>query len=491
MIRSDRGGNPGTAWSRVRPTWSSLIVLALVLVGGRHGLFGDPGTPWHLRLGRDILASGSVPRHDTLTYTHPGADWVDQSWGFDVMLAAVVDARGYPAVLAIAALGLAVLYASMARGLIRDGASPLAGIVAAVMAMAIGSIHFLARPHLFTFAFAYLTFRACQKQHDRGGRAVFLVPLYTAILANLHGGFVILPMIAATAGFGHAISGPWDAARRREVRTFAAAAILSALAAIANPYGIGLYRHVANLLVSSGVTSLIIEYQPAPFGKPGADVLEWVLLALIGLPVVSSRRIDRYQLAHVLVWLHLALTTIRNAPFFAMAAAPALAALIDGLPLSFRGSWKRDDRGSLWPAAATAVLLGLIVAGVGMGGYDPTKWPLDAVATLDRQPASARLFHEQDWGGFIEAETQPLRRAYIDDRFELYGKDAIVEYADALSGGPVWDAVRDRDRIDLVWLRPERGLTKRLLKESGWSVVHRDEVSILLRRERPAGLAAR
>src|SRR5579875_1603239 len=449
-----------TRWDWFIPGPADLVfalVLGLVLVGGRYGLFGDPGTPWHLRLGREILASGSVPRHDFLTYTHHGDAWVDQSWGFDVLLAAVVDARGWSAVVALTALGLASLYAAMARGLIRDGSSPVAAIVAAVLAMAIGSIHFLARPHLFTFGFVYLTFRACQRQHERGGRIVFLVPFYTAILANLHGGFLALPLIAATAGFGHAISGTWDAARRREVLKFVAAAALSGLAALANPYGIGLYRHVANLLVSSGVTGMIVEYQPPPFGKPNADVLEWVLLALIALPVVSSRRIDRYQLVHVLVWLHLALTTIRNAPFFAMAAAPALATLIDGLPLSSRGSWKRDDRATIWPAVAALVLLAVVARGVWLGGYDPKKWPLEALATLDQQPASARLFHEQDWGGFIEAETQPLRRSYLDDRFELFGKEAIVEYVDVLSGGPIWDTVRDRDRIDLVWLRPDRG----------------------------------
>ena len=101
------------------------------------------------------------------------------------------------------------------------------------------------------------------------------------------------------------------------------------------------------------------------------------------------------------------------------------------------------------------------------------------MATLDRQPASARLFHEQDWGGFIEAECRPIRRSYLDDRFELFGKDAIIEYVDVLTGGPVWDTVRDRDRIDMVWLRPDRGLAKRLLKEPGWSVLYRDKVSIL------------
>jgi hypothetical protein len=481
-------------WDRFIPGPAELvfaIVLVLVLVGGHYSLFSDPGTPWHLRLGREILASGSVPRHDFLTYRRQGADWVDQSWGFDVLLAAVVGGWGWSAVVALTAMGLAALYAAMARGLIRDGASPMAAIVAAVMATAIGSIHFLIRPHLFTFGFVYLTFRACQRQHERGGRTVFLVPLYTSILANLHGGFVVLPLIAATAGLGHAVSGPWDAARRRGVLTFAAATALSGLAALANPYGIGLYVHVANLLVSSGVTGMIVEYQPPPFGKPGADALEWVLLALIGLPAVSSRRIDRYHLVHLLVWLHLALTTIRNAPFFAMAASPALASLIDGLPLSCRRSWKRDGCLSPWPALATVVLLVLVARGVWLGGYDPTKWPVEAMAALDRQPASARLFHEQDWGGFIEAEALPVRPTYVDDRFELFGKEAIIEYVDAMGGGPAWDTVRDRDRIDLVWLRPDRGLAKRLLKESGWSVLHRDAVSILFRKDRRGELAAR
>lgn len=469
------------------------LVLILVLSGGRHGLFGDPGTPWHLRLGREILANGNVTHHDTLTATRQGADWVDQSWGFDALLALVVGGWGWPGVLAMAALGLAALYAAMTRGLIRDGASPPAAIAATILAVAIGSIHFLARPHLFTFAFVYLTFRACQHQHDRGGRVVFLVPLYTAILANLHGGFVILPIIAATAAVGHAVSEPWDAGRRAEASRFALASALSVIAALANPYGIGLYVHVAHLLVSSGVTGLIVEYQPPAFGKPEVEVLEWVVLGLIALPSISTRRMDRYQLVHVIVWLHLALSTIRNAPIFAMAAAPALATMIDGLPISdsLRRPWKAIDSRSAWPAIAAIGLLLAVACGRLPGGLDPARWPLSAMSALDRQPAAARLFHEQDWGGLIESESLPVRKTYLDDRFELFGKEAIVEYVDALSGGPAWDRLRDRERIDLVWLRPERGLARRLLREPEWAIVHRDKVSILFRRVGEPGLASR
>ncbi len=38
----------------------------------------------------------------------------------------------------------------------------------------------------------------------------------------------------------------------------------------------------------------------------------------------------------------------------------------------------------------------------------------------------------------------------------LFGKAAILEYCDALNGGPTWDTIRDRDRIDMVWVKPDQ-----------------------------------
>ncbi len=135
------------------------VVLGLVLIGGRQALLNDPGTPWHLRLGREIVATRSVPHHDTLTFTREHAEWVDQSWAFDALLALAVDSWGWSAAIALAALGLAALFAAMARDLVRDGISPVVAVVVTMLATCISSIHFLVRPHLFTFAFVYLTLR--------------------------------------------------------------------------------------------------------------------------------------------------------------------------------------------------------------------------------------------------------------------------------------------------------------------------------------------
>ena len=169
------------------------FVMGLLLIGGRHGLLNDPGTPWHLRLGREILASGCVPRSDTLTFTRNGAPWVDQSWAFDVLLALLVDRWGWSAAIAAGRARPGMALSSHGTRPDPDGISPVIAVMVSIFAVCIGAIHFLLRPHLFTFGFVYLTLRACQAQHLRGGWSVLKVAIYTAVLANLHGGFVALP----------------------------------------------------------------------------------------------------------------------------------------------------------------------------------------------------------------------------------------------------------------------------------------------------------
>ncbi len=108
---------------------------------------------------------------------------------------------------------------------------------------------------------------------------------------------------------------------------------------------------------------------------------------------------------------------------------------------------------------------------------------MEGLNALDRQSASLRLFHEQDWGGMLEAEAKPARLAWIDDRFELFGRERILEYVGMLEAGPAWDDAVAREGFELVWLRPKRPLARRLRRQQDWEIVHEDRVSILFRRK--------
>ncbi|CAN5678220.1 hypothetical protein BH23PLA1_BH23PLA1_45220 [soil metagenome] len=473
------------------------VVLIIVLIGGRQRLLNDPGTFWHLKLGQEIRDTGVLPTSNTLTRAADGDDWIDQSWAFDLALAVVVEKSGWSGALAISALMLAAIYAGLARGLLRDGRSVFAAVSVSVLAAGIGSVHFLLRPHIFTFVFVVWTLRACQLYHEGHSQRIWALPIVMVAWANLHGGFLAGPLILGTAALGHAVSGPWNVDRRRRLAGFGAILALAVLAPLVNPYGIHLYDHVLNLLIHLDITDLIDEYQPVAFGSPESRLLEFVLLVLVALPVFSRTRPTRYELAHLLVWLHLALGSIRHAPLFAFAMAGGLARLIDGLPereagdsaMTSRSESHREagaerdpGRRSVYPILASLLLLLAVSAGIPIGSHDPGRWPFSALPALASQPVEAPLFHEQDWGGLIALECHPARLAFLDDRFELYGRRGILEYVSALKGGPGWDAITAEHDFELVWLRPDRGLARRLSAEESWQEVFRDKVSVLFRK---------
>ena len=61
-------------WSRLRPGTPDVvfgIVLIMSLIGGRSAFLNDPGTFWHIELGRQILQTGDVPRETALPIAEP------------------------------------------------------------------------------------------------------------------------------------------------------------------------------------------------------------------------------------------------------------------------------------------------------------------------------------------------------------------------------------------------------------------------------------
>ncbi len=99
---SRRGGGEetGMTWRRAFglgvPDIVFGFVLMTVLIGDRTGVLSDPGTFWHARLGREIVRTGDVTL-DRFAHLHvrDHVPWVDQSWGFDLGLAALFELWGW------------------------------------------------------------------------------------------------------------------------------------------------------------------------------------------------------------------------------------------------------------------------------------------------------------------------------------------------------------------------------------------------------------
>ena len=113
-------------------------------------LLGDGDTGWHIRTGQYILEHRSVPTQDLFSFTRPGSPWFAWEWLTDAMYAVLFQIAGLKAMVLMAGLTIALYATLVLRYTLWRGANALVAAVTTMLAVGASSIHFLARPHLFT-----------------------------------------------------------------------------------------------------------------------------------------------------------------------------------------------------------------------------------------------------------------------------------------------------------------------------------------------------
>src|SRR5262249_47736790 len=113
---------------------------------------------------------------------------------------------GLDTVLLATATFLACLFTWLAHRLLCRGVHPLVAVLITALALAAGSYHFHARPHLVNLACLGVAFAwLCDFEAGRIPlrRLFWLVPLFT-VWTNVHGGMVggVLTLAVAVAGWG-------------------------------------------------------------------------------------------------------------------------------------------------------------------------------------------------------------------------------------------------------------------------------------------------
>jgi hypothetical protein len=508
-----------------RPGSADVLFLVLALVvfqTARQGMLDDPGLGWHLRNSDAMRAEGGWLHIDPFTESRQGQarQWRTNQWLGELPLWLGERWAGLEGIAAVAAVVVALTLRCLYRMLLRDGLPwPVAVFWTALAAMGT-SCSWAARPNLFTLLFVLLTTRVCVLFHE--GRCsrrftLWLWPLF-AIWANVHGGFVagllILGLTLAveiaqallSLGAGER---PAAAVRARHLTLLLAGACLSTLV---NPYGVGLYEWVFQLLGDPYFMELHQEWRSPDFHARGAIRYELLILLFPLMLGVSRRRPSLVELALSVAWLHLALTGFRYVPLWVLVAVPVLARASLEVPwvrevvrrLHGAGQGLASFAPRPGPApwvwsAATALALFLLARGVEgrFARIQPTMIPTTA---LDRFLAlhaerSARLghrpvvFHSYDWGGYLTWRGWPACRNWIDDRNEVQGKEHVQDYFAILQTEPGWQDKFDRDGVELVCIQPGAPLAFRLGESPRWQERYRDAFAVIFEQLSPAAQA--
>ena len=474
--------------------FAALLVAAFVRPGGLESLLADGDTGWHIRTGDLVLNTGHVPVNDPFSFSRAGQPWVAWEWLSDVVLAQVCRWGGLSAVAALAGVVLTLAAMTLLMRLLRAGAGLWTALAATMAAVSASSVHYLARPHVFSLLFYTLALWVAAEDRQRRRWWLWLLVPLTALWANLHGGFVAWPATAALLACVYAARRDWTGMRR-----YGALAAFCLAASLFNPYGWELHRHILSYLNSPWILDHVLEFQSPHIRSEGMVVFA---LLLLGSAAMVSRA-DPWDAAVALVWGFAALRSARHVPFFAIAAAPVLAAGCASLwkaavervsrssPVSVM--WElgqdlgRSPRSSLWlPVAAVALAVFAPAA-----AFPDSRFPVRAVEqNLSRlAPGSGmpRVLTSDQWADYLIYRLYPGQRVFFDGRSDFFGPEIGADYRKLLGGDGPWPELLDRYGFQLALLPRDWTLSTSLAREPGWRRVYQDPVAVLYARQEAEG----
>ncbi len=498
------------------PALSDCLFLAILLWGFAAGsgwsvLLADGDTGWHIRTGEYILSTRSVPRHDLFSFSKAGRPWFAWEWLSDITFAVLHRAWGLKGVVVFTGLVLSLASTLLFRYAVWRGANVLAALVATLIATGASTVHYLARPHIFTILGLTVTLWVLECDRRKPGRAVWWLVPGMVIWTNLHGGFVAglacLALVTAGAAWKAILDAPsvlrWDAVKRYGWLTMACA-----LATLANPYGWRLHEHMLSYLTSGWIREVVDEFQSPRFRSESMLQFEILLFAGVLLVPILFRQRRLAELLMVLFWAHSALVSARHVPLYVIVAAPIGAEGASRWWAAWSGGFGRrsivgtlrdclDDfslgsqRSSLW---APVVLLGLsLVPWKGPADFPANKFPVTAVARnrdviTPSTGALPKILTSDQWGDYLIYHLYPKGRVFVDGRSDFYGPVVGRQYLDLLNGAPNWERTMEAYGFDLALVPSEWPLAQLLMRHPEWRVRYVDGQAVLLERQAQAGL---
>jgi hypothetical protein len=495
-------------WSRfLLPSMSDLFYVFLTLWMflanplGWQRLLQDADTTLHIRIGQQIVSSASIPTTDPFSFSKPGQTWYAFEWLSEVVLGGAYNLVGFKGVVLLAGTAIALYLTLLLKYAVWRGANGMIALLVVLISATASTIHFHARPHVFTLLLLAIAIWILEKNRRTGGHLVWtLVPL-TVLWANLHGGFVIflvLLVLRCAACAGEAYFWPeLSEERGREAWQLAKVSLACVLASLANPYGIRLHEHIFDTLNSTWIRTNIQEFMSPAFRSE--EMYYFMLLLFAGLFCVVSLVQTRHLVEPIwIVFLaYASLTSVRHAPIFLLVVVPIVAleasrwwnsaasashrnSIIGTLhEMTGKFSSKLSGTSALIPAF---ILLLAFIPGVNWPrSLASDSVPMKLVEKHLDLLSSGRLFASDQIADYLIFRNAG-QKVFFDSRHNYYGDKIGNDYVTIAGGGSKWRSLIDQYGINVLLAETNAPITSLVKTAPDWAMVDSDQQFALFAR---------
>ena len=480
-------------------------VIVWLFVAGAYGwqsllLDGDVGA--HIRIGDHILANRSVPTHDFLAFSRPGQEWLASEWLTEVIFSFLHSQAGLKGVVLLSGVVLAGTFTILLLHTLWRGANIVIALALVLMAVNASSIHFHARPHIFTLLFVAIAAWLIEADRRHRTWALWLLLPIACVWTNLHGGFLVLFALLGllVAGclaesFLWGEPGSW---RKSVAWRYGLLGVGCGLASLINPYGVKLHLYLREFMNASAILNGVQEFQSPSFRSE--SMFHYMIMLFLALAITGSL-LKKHRLTEILwIWFlaYQSLMSVRHVPLFVIVAVPVVAVEVTAwwhgwvqnqsrrsIAATLEAVTAQFQAGSLrWSLWTPALVLALALSH--FSNWPKTlldgPFPVKIVEAHADEIATSRVYTSDSWAGYLIYRNYPRQRVFFDDRPGYFGLPIIHDYLHLADGSFEWRELLERYRFDLVLCSASSPLASLMKLHPDWKVVEDDGKIILFRK---------
>jgi len=469
------------------------ILIACLLLGTRM-LSIDSDLGRHLALGEYILETKSIPTQDILSYTKLGESRPPYEWASQVLVATANRIAGLDGVIFFSGLIIAITFFLIYKESVKVSQLPILSIFILLLGLAASSVHWLPRPHLFTFLMLHIWVIQLEKIRKSGHINVWLVGLIIMIWANLHGGFIF----GFIVWFAYLAGDVWEkifSNKQSNMVNLLRIGGISLLASVITPDGWGNW-----LAVLGNNSSYILQNTSETMSPNFHEVGMFPFLLFLGvtiiIPSISNTKLPVSQVFLMAGMAMASLLVSRNIPLFIISTVPILCGCLKSLNLE--GFWLNLEKRindlqsnliSYWVFIAIVVFSIFMVSKyhsyqITIYEFNPSVFPVHATDWLQENPQTGNMFNEFNWGGYLEYRLFPIQKVFLDSQTDFYGESLMREHVHVISADLGWEDVLNKYQVEWAIINSNSPLASAMERDMNWSHLYQDEVAVVYRKSK-------
>jgi len=453
--------------------WLSILLTFFIVLhlSLRPFIAFDTDLFWHLAAGQDMWHLKSVYLKDTFSHTRYGYQWINYSWGFELIVYFLYSLGGLNTIILFRSFLFLFPMSCLFYTARLRGAGLFISLIITLWASLILSSYWWVRPQMVSLCMGSLFLLIFELVINGKEKLIFLFPVLMVIWANLHGGvsligLALIIVYSIIYAIQKIISG--KELYKRQKYLFIVI-ILCILSIFISPHTFKTPYHIISCIIfPDPFKGIITEAQKPDFLTPACRITLFFMISVLSGAVYMIKKKRFFDVSLVVVFIPLIFGAERHhlllLPFF----VPTVSVFFDDIIKSlmphiallnrkwFNNYYNRTLR--IIYVIFLFILLareGLMIFRLACPPARLIRWetfPDSTCNFLIDNKIKGNLFNSLTSGGYLIWKLKNLCPVYIDPRDEaVYDVSLVREYLYILNGNEKAFTILDNRKIDIIF----------------------------------------